>query len=193
MSSGYKTPKRKHNLESRVSPLIQSPPATMTATTPISQVTPEINIPPVPPSQLPVLNHGEADNNTITKEYPYSTSTVTANWNVSSSARLCLRRSKSSPPLFAASADCSTAQELGTAAPQVPNSGIFASQSPLPASSEIRTSKNPSSNPSNLRTSKPSPRVPRAFLAVALPRIARRGSIQKLEDFSILGLFFFLP
>ncbi|KAL2509255.1 AT-hook motif nuclear-localized protein 1 [Forsythia ovata] len=81
MPNGYKTPKRKHNLEPRVAPLIQSPPATMTAATPISQAAPEINISPVPPSQLPVPNQGEADNNTTNKVYPYSTSTVSADWN----------------------------------------------------------------------------------------------------------------
>ncbi|CAA3004290.1 AT-hook motif nuclear-localized 7-like [Olea europaea subsp. europaea] len=81
MPNGYKTPKRKQNLESRVSPLIHSPPATMTTATPISQAAPEINFPLFPTSQLPVPNQGEADNNTNTKEYQYSTSTVTANWN----------------------------------------------------------------------------------------------------------------
>ncbi|XP_022860758.1 uncharacterized protein LOC111381237 [Olea europaea var. sylvestris] len=72
MPNGYKTPKRKQNLESRVSPLIHSLSATMTAATTISQVAPEINFPRVPMSPLLVPN---------AKEYQYTTSIVTSNWN----------------------------------------------------------------------------------------------------------------
>ncbi|CAA3014697.1 Hypothetical predicted protein [Olea europaea subsp. europaea] len=81
MPNCYKTPKRKHNLEPRVAPLVLSPPAPMTVATPISQAAPEINISPVPPSQFPVPNQQETDNDTTKKGYPYSTSKVTADWN----------------------------------------------------------------------------------------------------------------
>ncbi|KAL0338565.1 UNVERIFIED_CONTAM: AT-hook motif nuclear-localized protein 1 [Sesamum angustifolium] len=79
--NGFKMQKRKQNTEPRASPTIQFAPATVTAAIPISQAAPENHVYPMPTSQLPAQNQGEAENSLSNKDHPNSASTDTSDWN----------------------------------------------------------------------------------------------------------------
>ncbi|KAL0410037.1 UNVERIFIED_CONTAM: AT-hook motif nuclear-localized protein 1 [Sesamum latifolium] len=79
--NGFKMQRRKQNTEPKASPTIQFAPATVTAAIPISQAAPENHVYPMPTSQLPAQNQGEADNSLSNKDHPNSASTDTSDWN----------------------------------------------------------------------------------------------------------------
>ncbi|XP_015161521.1 AT-hook motif nuclear-localized protein 7-like isoform X2 [Solanum tuberosum] len=83
MPNAFKTHnKRKHHqIEPRMPPVIHSSPDPVSMIRPVSQAPPASNITQTQTSQIPIHNHGEADNSMSNKDMPNSTSTDTSDCN----------------------------------------------------------------------------------------------------------------
>ncbi|KAK6779460.1 hypothetical protein RDI58_021644 [Solanum bulbocastanum] len=83
MPNAFKTQnKRKHHqIEPRMPPVIHSSPDPVSMIRPVSQAPPTSNITLTQTSQIPIHNHGEADNSMSNKDMPNSTSTDTSDCN----------------------------------------------------------------------------------------------------------------
>ncbi|KAL3532036.1 hypothetical protein ACH5RR_005557 [Cinchona calisaya] len=79
--NAYKTHKRKHNPEPRMSTAMHGALNAVTVAKPVSQAPPGINIFPTPTSHVAVETNGEADNSTSNTDNPNSTSIDIADWN----------------------------------------------------------------------------------------------------------------
>lgn len=82
MPNAFKTHnKRKHHqIEPRMPPVIHSSPDPVSMIRPVSQAPPVSNMTLTQTSQIPIHNHGEADNSTSNKDMP-NTSTDTSDCN----------------------------------------------------------------------------------------------------------------
>ncbi|PHT71681.1 AT-hook motif nuclear-localized protein 10 [Capsicum annuum] len=83
MPNAFKThTKRKHHqIEPRMPPVIHNSPDPVSMIRPVSQPPPMGNITLNQTSQMPIHNHGEADNSMSNKDLPNSTSTDTSDCN----------------------------------------------------------------------------------------------------------------